>query len=186
MEATEDVLAMRLRAADATREVIAGVRPEQFGAPTPCPDWDVRGLLDHMVGFCRRMAAGVGGTEAPTDPSRGDDPIAAFGAASRELDAAWRGEGVLERTFTLPWGEMPGSLLARMATVELLVHGWDIATATGQDRALDPVACEAALAYGRAMMRPEFRQRGGFGPEVAPPAGASPADRLAAFSGRRP
>ena len=82
---------------------------------------------------------------------------------------------------------MPGANVAQTLFADTVIHAWDIAKATGQPTSLDPGLCEAVLAWGRTVMRDEYRRPGGgFGPEVAVPASAPACDRLAAFYGRRP
>ena len=189
MQATTDVLALHARAIPVAQQVIDGIRPEQMTAPTPCADWDVRALLNHLIGFHRLVAAGAAGqaTSGRDVDFVGDDPTTAFADAAREASAALRAPGGLERTYRLPWGEMPGEALARPIFADTMIHAWDLARATGQPTSLDPDLCEAVLAWGRTVMKDEYRQPGGaFGAEVPVPADAPACDRLAAFYGRRP
>jgi uncharacterized protein (TIGR03086 family) len=189
MQEPTDVLALQGRASTIARRVVDAVRPDQLGEPTPCSEWDVRALLNHIVGLQRTFAAAVAGEALPDadDDVVGDDPKRAFVDASQAVDRALRGPGVLDQTFRLPWGEMPGQMIARVLFLDLTIHSWDLATATGQPRSLDPELCGMALTFGRSMLRDEFRRPGGaFGPEVAIAADAPICDRLAAFYGRRP
>ncbi len=88
----------------------------------------------------------------------------------------------------MPWGETDGGSLARMLLADTVIHAWDLAKATGQPTdALDPDLCDAVVAWGRTVMRPEFRTpEAGFGPEIAISPDAPACDHLAAFYGRRP
>lgn len=104
--------------------------------------------------------------------------------------AAWRREGALEGTVRLPFGEVPAAWCVDQQISDLVVHGWDIAKATGQPTALDPELGQASLAWARENLLPELRgdEGGGyaFGPEVPVPDTAPLHDRLAAFFGRDP
>ena len=92
----------------------------------------------------------------------------------------------MEKTLTLPWGEMPGAAFMGLASTDIFVHGWDLAKATGQSTDLDPALADQLLAGSRMAINPGFRNEQGnpFGPEQSAPAGASSADQLAAFLGR--
>lgn len=122
---------------DATERLVAGVRDEQWSDPTPCSEWNIRDLLDHLVGgnvsFARRVRGDASSPEEarPADPL-GDDPLAAYRAAAEELVAACRLPGALERTITAPFGQVPVAVALHLRVVEALVHGWDLARATGQ------------------------------------------------------
>ena len=189
MDAAEDVLALHARAVAVGQRVVDGIRPDQLADPTPCNEWDVRAILDHLSGLQRSLAAAADGGPSPDHDAAPDDvdPRAAFVASTRAAEAALRAPGALDRTFRMPWGEMPGGAIARVLFMDLMIHSWDLAKATGQPTSLAPDLCETALAMGRAMMKDEFRGPGrGFGPEVAVPADAPACDRLAAFYGRRP
>ena len=112
------------------------------------------------------------------------DPLAAFGPALGDLAAAITAPGALDRTVAAPFGEVDGETFARFVVLDGLVHGWDLATATGQ-RYDPPVALvDAADAFARQAVDP-LRDGVAFGPEVAPPASATRIQQLAAFTGRR-
>jgi uncharacterized protein (TIGR03086 family) len=100
--------------------------------------------------------------------------------------AAWHTPDTLDATITLPFGDVPGSVAASINFVDVLVHGWDLARATGQHATLDSHLAEPALEISRNLVSDQLRAAGAFGPEVAASAGASTADRLVAFLGRNP
>jgi uncharacterized protein (TIGR03086 family) len=177
------VLDRHARAVAAVEALIAGMGDGALGRATPCPDWDVRALLDHLGGLHRLVGPSVPEPAAADDA----DPAARCVAAMRAAQRVLRAPGALERSYELPWGATPGALLARLLLADTAIHGWDLARALGTPLPLDPAVCEDVLTWGRAMMRPEFRTPdAGFGPEV-PVADAAPAcDRLAAFYGRTP
>jgi uncharacterized protein (TIGR03086 family) len=170
-----------------TRAVLAKVATSQLDAATPCQSWDVRGLINHVVGGQYFFAAGVQGTPPPAEQDyAGGDFVAAFDEATAGTIAAFGADGVLDKMHTLPFGEMPGSAFMGLATTDTFVHGWDLAKATGQSTDLSPELATALMAQSKMAIQDAFR-----GPEGAPfgmateaPAGASSADQLAAFLGR--
>lgn len=175
--------------------VVSGINAEELSQPTPCPGYDVAGLIDHLVEAARRAAA-VGRGQAP--PPGDESPHVDLSEAPERLqhaasDAAqgWANDSRLSATVTMPWGEVyTGSTVVDMYVAELAAHAWDLARATGQLDTLDPSLAVPALEGARAMVRPAYRNLVGpgapFGTEVAPPADADDWERLAAFMGRDP
>jgi uncharacterized protein (TIGR03086 family) len=164
--------------------VIGGVRPDQYGEKTPCTEWTVRDLLEHMIG----VVAGLGATAAGTPGGAfalGKEPAAQFQEAAASALAAWRTPGVLDRVIDGGAGQMPGRVLAGINLLDTATHTWDLATATGQPSALPGDVAAAALEASLATISPEIRP-GRFGPEIAVPDGASTTERLVAFLGRTP
>ena len=176
-------------ALDGTGQLVAAVGTEQWQLPTPCPDWSVRQLVAHVVGG-NRLAAGVLRGDPldqlgrPGEDPLGDDPVGAFRASADELLAAAGGAGVPAGTFTLPAGTLPGPAVLHLRTVEALVHGWDVARATGQRAPFPDELVEPELAFSRALLGRLPADRQPFGPS-RPVADDAPAiDRLAALLGR--
>ena len=162
----------------------SGVKADQMTAPTPCADFDVRALLEHELGALEMFTSALTGEQAQV--SLGTDPGAAVrDATKRNLDA-WRQPGVMSRTITLPFGEMPAPAVLGLSITEVLVHTWDVAKATGQDTNLDAAACEVALNNLRQAPQELIRSPGVFGPVVECSKEAPLADQLAAFAGRKP
>ena len=142
--------------------VIAGITPEQLDRPTPCAEFTVRGVLEHMVGGATMFAASYRG-QAPADPDL-SDVLGAIGPTLEDLGAAMSAPGALDRTIAAPFGEVPGDAFARFVVLDGLVHGWDLATATGQpyDPPEELVAEVEAFARGQldaAARRPDLRRR---------------------------
>jgi uncharacterized protein (TIGR03086 family) len=176
------------RALNQAGTVISRVRPGQEHLPTPCTDWDVRELVNHVVADVRQFSAGVGGEAAdkPEGDLIDDDWEGAYRRAAADLMSAWRQDGVLERPVKTPMGEVPATWRIGNQVADLVVHAWDIAVATGQSTELDPELGEASLAWGRENLKPEFRGEGKQFAEEVPVEGDAPLhDRLAAFFGRR-
>ena len=162
--------------------VIAGVRPEQHGDTTPCTEWTVRDVLDHMIGVVAGVGAAAAG-EAPTPFELSSDPAAQFETASKAALVAWRQPGVLDRVVDAGPGPMPGRVLASINLLDTATHTWDLATATGQERELPAPVAEAALEASRAIVDDGIRA-GRFAPEQPLPDGASVTQELVAFLGR--
>jgi uncharacterized protein (TIGR03086 family) len=176
------------QAVQATRAVLTQVRPDQLSQKTPCESWTVSDVINHIVGAQHFFISGVTGTPsaAPENPAAGDF-VAAFDKSSAESLAAFNTEGAMEKTITLPFGQLPGSAFVGLAAVDTFQHGWDLAKATGQKTDLAPQLAEQLLAGSKMTISDAFRGPDGvapFGPEQQAPDGSSNADQLAAFLGR--
>jgi uncharacterized protein (TIGR03086 family) len=178
-----------------TRKVLANVKPDQLDQPTPCESWDVRRLVNHIVGGSYWFAASTDAGQAPEVDTTGDtdyaagDRVAAFDEGIRRAVAAFSAEGAQEKMIKLPFGEFPGAIFMGLATTDTFTHGWDLARATGQDANLEPELAEQLLAGAKMSIPDEFRGPDGvapFGPEVKVPDSSPAADRLAGFLGRTP
>lgn len=184
-----DVLMTLKRSANATAAVARGVRPEQFDSPTPCAEWNVEQLMNHLIGSLEYFKArGEGHQVGPPQsapPTTYDQTVQALQGAAMATAVAWQRPGALEQTIDTGAGEMPGSALATMALSEMLTHSWDLAKATGQRMPADDVEVDGVLAGMKQTLKAEARQPN-FGPESTAPNGAPPIDRLAAFLGRHP
>jgi uncharacterized protein (TIGR03086 family) len=163
--------------------VVGGIRADQLDNPTPCAKFTVRGVLDHMIGGATTFSAAFGGVESrQADTS---DVLAGFGTALTGLAEAMHTPGALDRTVQAPFGEVHGAVFARFIVLDGLVHGWDLATATGQAYEPPEALVAEADAFARRAIEP-LRDGDTFGPAVEPPPSATPIQRLAAFTGRRP
>jgi uncharacterized protein (TIGR03086 family) len=174
---------------DKTGDVIAGVGADQVGRPTPCEDYDVAALRDHIVGWIQVFDAGSNGRTFEGDAMAyrcGADPEAEFRAAAAGVVAGWQEHG-LDRPVRVISGEMPGEMVFNMTLMEYLTHGWDLAVATAQ---VPPYTeDEAAETLARAEGTLPAEMRGGdspFGPPVPIASEAPSLDRFIAFMGREP
>ncbi|MBO1334920.1 TIGR03086 family metal-binding protein [Streptomyces sp. VRA16 Mangrove soil] len=187
MTRTSDMVSRIQQAVDGTEAVVGAIGDTQWHRPTPCPGWDVRAELNHVVGGIRIYAAELTGGEAGAAHEAdwlGDDPRGAFARAA-ELDrAAWRRPDALDGEVRLGFGTVPAPMAAQIHLTELMVHGVDLAVAVGAERLIDEVACARLLAEMRAMDFGTFRRPGMFGPEIPAPAGAPAHRGLLAFLGR--
>ncbi|MFE2874208.1 TIGR03086 family metal-binding protein [Streptomyces roseus] len=171
---------------------LAAVRPEQYDAPTPCEEFDVRRLSSHLVAVVRRISVIGRGEDPFSVPSFADEIAdggwaAAWEPGAREVAQVWGDPGILGRQLRLPIGVLPGAAAAAVYTHELTVHTWDLATATGQAPEWDPALIERVIGVVRRALPAE--SRGGripFAEVVTVDPGAPAIDRLVAWAGRRP
>ncbi|MEB3982974.1 TIGR03086 family metal-binding protein [Mycobacterium sp. 663a-19] len=177
-----DPLVAHQRAQDAFAGVLANVSADQLDAPTPCSEWTIRDLIEHVIGG----NANVGKLAGEELPARPDDPVAAHRAFAAAAQQAFAGPDGMSRMFTLPFGEIPGQMFIGLRTSDVLTHAWDLAAATGQPTDLDPELATEQLAAARAFVGPQFRGPGKpFAEEQPCPPERPPADQLAAFLGRK-
>jgi uncharacterized protein (TIGR03086 family) len=162
--------------------VISGVRPEQHDARTPCSDWTVHDLLEHMIGVVDGIGAAAGG-RPPHPFTLGADPAGQFEEAAAATLSAWRTPGVLDRVVDAGPGPIPGRVLASINLLDTATHTWDLATATGQPAELPDAVAGAALEASRMAISPEIRP-GRFADELEAPHGASTTQQLVAYLGR--
>jgi uncharacterized protein (TIGR03086 family) len=179
------------RSLDVASAVVGGLKPDVMSDPTPCSEFDVATLTNHLTGAVARTGSIARGTPVTglLEPS-GAEPeegwAAAFEAARSEALDAWADDALLAKEFTLPWATMPGAGIVTMYAMEATLHSWDLAVATGQDHLLDDEVAERLLPAAQEWLPPEHR--GGeipFGPVVEVAEDARAADRLAGFTGRQ-
>jgi uncharacterized protein (TIGR03086 family) len=178
MEQDQDLLTLYARASEWTSDKIAGAT--DLAAATPCEEWTLRELLNHMletqsyfIGAARGEQASPPGA-APADVLS-DDPRAGFERARADVLRVFGQEGVIEKT---------GPALG-IAFADALLHGWDVARATGQDDRMPEGLASAAYDVIHGRFSDEQRV-GVFKPEVAVAADATPQQRLLAYTGRDP
>jgi uncharacterized protein (TIGR03086 family) len=174
-----------------TARIVAGVRDHQLCDPTPCEGMTVAALLDHLVGLTtafRQAAEKVpqGGGPRADAANLAPDWRMRLPAQLEELAAAWRVPAAWEGTTVAGGVEMPAPAMAVVALDEVLIHGWDLAVATGQDYRPDPAAVEVCLDMVGDRSDPADEPEGLFGPVVPVPADAPPFDRLLGQTGRDP
>ena len=181
------------RALDGAKAMVATVQPQDLATQTPCSEWDVKGLINHMIGVCQGFAGALSGaTTGPGGPGGeadlvGDDPGAAYAQAADTVMREWRAPGALEKTVKMPMGEMPGTFAVQIVTADQLIHTWDLAKALGRPYAMDPDLATATYEMARQNLGPEMRGPGtAFAAEVPCPETAPIHDRLVAFLGRQP
>jgi uncharacterized protein (TIGR03086 family) len=170
-----------------TEAVVAAVRADQWTAPTPCTELDTRGVLNHLVRGNLLFTAIIHDQPRPVpgEDHLGGDPLAAYQWAAAQLRQEFRGPGVLESVYEAPFGTAPGTALVHVRIVENLVHGWDLARATGQPGPFPDDIAGRALARSRKNLTSRPAGPGApFAAEVPVPPDAPAVDRLAGFLGR--
>ena len=180
---------LHAQALDATGRIVRGVPADGWHAATPCAGWDARALVNHLVSgnlWAAELAAGgtIEGVGSRLDGDLlGDDPAAAYEQSAAAAAAVFRRPGALDAPSAVSYGPVPGSVYAGHRFLDVLVHGWDLAMASGQDYALDPQLMQAC----QQVIEPQleaFRSAGALGPEVTVPADASAQTRFLALLGR--
>ena len=180
-----DASSLHRRSVEEFLRRVDAVGPDQWQDPTPCTEWDVRALVNHVVGeemWTRPLVEG-GTVEEVGDrfdgDLLGDDPAATARTAGTDAAAAMDEQAPRGVTVHLSFGDFPVEEYAMQLTADHLVHGWDLAAATGQDRALDPALVEAVASWFRE--REEmYRGAGAVGPRPDVD-GDAQTDLLAAF-----
>jgi uncharacterized protein (TIGR03086 family) len=182
-----NVVELDRRAALGTAALIEGTSDDQYGAATPCPDWTVRDLITHLIaGNVKYVEIGRGKEWARGAPDvvLDDDPAGMYRRTLDTMLEAWKQPGVLDRETALPVGRGRAESALYLHLGESLVHGWDLARATGQLSPWDDEVVEAGLTQFRSWL-PAQRPPGTPFSDASPcPADAAPIDQLAAFLGR--
>ena len=168
--------------------LVACVRPDQLADPTPCTELDVEGLLKHLFGVADRLVVMGEGhpaeSAAPSIPTLPDDVVGAYRSRVEQGRRAWNDPASLGRLVEAPFGRVPGAVVLGVYLAENLTHGWDLATATGQDPEAEPALVGPAYATMRRTLPAEGREGFPFAPPVDPAPDAGPLERLANWSGR--
>jgi uncharacterized protein (TIGR03086 family) len=178
-------------AADAAARTVANVRAAQFGGPTPCTDWDVQALLNHLILWtsysleARAQGGSVGQELIDRDFAADPGFAAAYRAQLDRALAAWADPAAWARELNVMGTATPAADVAALNIAEMVLHSWDLAAATGQRYAVGDAATAAAARAVEANAD-LFRQYKGFAEPVEVPASASALDRLLATSGRDP
>jgi uncharacterized protein (TIGR03086 family) len=176
---------------EALHTLVQGVKPNQWGNPTPCAKWTVRDLTSHLVGGGHMFAASFRGDVAEIEPGAdtpdmlGDDPVGAVDGMVAAFAAAADTPGAMERDIVLPFATLPAQIALNVAKFDILVHCWDLAQATNQK--FDPPADIVAegMQMAEMLISPEARDGDTFADPCDVSAGASAMDELAAFAGHR-
>ena len=170
-----DLLARALGQAES---LIANLTPDEASLPTPCTEWDLSTLVNHVIRDTQQFTKMAAGAKwEPGEITLGPDQwLSAFTLGSGQLLAAWREQGA---------SDAAGTNRISQQIAEFSVHGWDIARATGHTGELDAEVAAFGLNWAKQALKPEYRGTA-FGPEVEVSSDAPEVDQLAAFFGRRP
>jgi uncharacterized protein (TIGR03086 family) len=184
-----DITELHAQALDATGRIVSGIPADRWHDATPCPEWDTHALVNHLVAgnlWAAELADGgtIEGVGSRLDGDLlGSDPAAAYADSAAAAAAVFRRPGALDEPCAVSYGPVPGSLYAGHRFIDVLVHGWDLAVATGQDPTLDPDLMEAC----RQVIEPQldaFRGAGALGPALVVSADAGPQTQFLALLGR--
>jgi uncharacterized protein (TIGR03086 family) len=174
-------------ALDLAGDLVAGVPAASWGDPTPCAGWSVRDLVGHVVAGNALFARALGGQyQDPAGPAGPGDAalLPAYRDSAAALVEAFGQPGVLGKIVTVPFGTVPGVVALHLRITEVLVHGWDLATATGQHAAFPADLAEQELAFSIEKLSDIPPGRRPFAPPQPVAADAPALDRLAACLGR--
>lgn len=170
-------------------EAIHNVKPDQLSDPTPCSEFDVKALLNHLLGGMSMLTTAAQGEKAapPTEDLVGDgsDVAAKYDAAREKLLSVIKDPKVFDATWQMPFGDLPGKMMAGIAFMEHATHTWDVRKATGQDTEL-PADFVAEVDSVVRPMDAMLRMPGVCAAAVTVPDSASETDKLMAFLGRQP
>lgn len=189
-----ELRSLMVPAADAAVQIVRAVPAGALNGPTPCPDWDARGLANHLVFWTGRGEYAAHKQQPPAEPTEETDFTAdedwreQFAAQALKTAEAWASspeawEGDTSLSGTGPG--MPAAVIGGMVFGEWIMHGWDLAAATGQRPEFAPELIEAAY-EGAASIADMARQYGAFGAEVPVPESAPQMERLLGLAGRDP
>ena len=174
-----------------TRAVVAGVKDDQWNDPTPCEGWTVRELVNHIVaGNCWVMPLVSGKTidevgDRLDGDILGDDPLAAYEESAGEASAAFKAPGAMSAPCAVSYGPVPGEVYAGHRFCDVLIHGWDLAKATGQDTRLDSGLVQACWDV-MSPQAPLLKASGMCGGDIDASEDADLQTRLLALLGRTP
>lgn len=185
-----DLPEVHARALDNTGRIVAAITPAQMHEPTPCEDWDVRALLHHVVSGNLWVEPLVGGETIEQVADRfdgdllGDDHVGAYERSAAVAAAAFRRDGAMQAPCAVSYGPVPGEVYCGHRLIDVLVHGWDLAVATGGDTTLPEDLVQRCL----EVVTPQaeaLAASGAYGHGVQVGEGASAQTRLLALLGRR-
>ena len=184
-----EVPELHRRAVESFGSRVHEVGDDQWNGSTPCTDWDVRTLVNHLVGESLwTVPLFEGGTIAEVGDRfdgdvLGEDPKAAWDRSAGPAVAAVQGDGAMERIVHLSFGDFPGSDYAWQLLFDYTIHSWDLGRAIGADERLDPELVEECLGWF-ASVEDMYRQSGAIGERPDIPDDADPQTRLLAMTGR--
>jgi uncharacterized protein (TIGR03086 family) len=194
-----DIRARFERASAGFARLLRGVGPAQWDQRTPCPEWTVRNLVNHMAAGNLNYVGLVHGATAAEFLARrdtdvlGTDPVGVFAGSVRACAAAFAEPGALDRLVDYPFGTVTGRQALAVRTADSVIHTWDLARAIGADERLDPELVAwlddhvAEIYAGLPEMPVSARTTNGFfAPARMPGADATQQDRLLLLMGRTP
>ena len=172
------------RLGDAFADKIAAVPDDRWESQSPCEEWKARDVVNHVVGT-QGMFLGFIGEELQDVPSVDDDPAGAWNAARSQIQQRLEDPDKATTEFEGMTGKSTFEAgVDKFLCTDLVVHGWDLARATGLDETIDPEDAKR-VQRNMASMGDGLRSPGAFGAEVEPPSGADEQQKMLAFLGRK-
>ena len=179
-------------ALDLFTERVHAIRPDQWDDPTPCAEWTVRDLVNHLAveqmwvpPLVREGASMADQGDALEGDLLGDDPVATWDAAAAAAQDAFREPGALDRMVGLSYGESPATHYCAQMTADAAVHAWDLSRAIGADERIPKPLVDFSVREV-APYAADLEESGLFAAPVDPPPGADAQVRLLALLGREP
>jgi uncharacterized protein (TIGR03086 family) len=177
-----DEFASAEEALDAAHQATETIRDDDLYRPTPCPDWDVQALADHLIDTLSRLGVAAGIERTVPEGNFIDLRIQ---QVTRPILVGWRRRGLADDV-EFAGRTLPAHLALGILQLELVVHGWDFAVALGRPFDVPDAYAAHVLGLARQTLNEQSRATAGFDPAVPVPVDASPFDQLVAFSGRNP
>jgi uncharacterized protein (TIGR03086 family) len=173
-------------AATRMARLVQGVRADQLTAPTPCPEWRTADLLAHVHEFTAVFTANARKEPIPPLDGLPDDWRTVLPDRLDELARAWRHESAWQGRVSAGGVDLTGEQNALVAAEELVVHGWDLARATGQEAPWTEQDLSAVERFLEEFAAPIASGQGPYGPAVPVLTDAPRADRVLGRTGRDP
>ncbi len=173
---------------DKTSALVAACTEDQLRLPTPCGDFDVEALVEHIAVWIQVFDAAVNEQALEFDPAThrvGKERPEAFARAARSIMVGLQERGY-DRPMTMTSDPVPGEFILNMLLMEYVGHGWDLSTAVSTPSPYSDDEAAVALSAAQAIIQPQYRGTGMFDHEIAVLADTSPIDQLVAFLGRNP
>lgn len=180
-----------LTALDSTDKLVSGLianlTPDDRERATPCTEWTVHDLLEHMCAGGHMIACGLERqtTPAETPDYLADGPASGWAATIVHMREAATPDSLSE-THKMPFGDVPGEIALSVIVADHATHAWDLARATDQRLDMDDALAEWSLAVWQSVIPAEGRTGDGFAPAVAVSGSASSVDQLVGYTGRQP
>ncbi|QKV91875.1 TIGR03086 family protein [Streptomyces sp. NA02950] len=188
--ADQPLLARYAEALELFTERVHTIAPDQWDAPTPCTEWTVRDLVNHLAveqmwvpPLVREGSNLADQGDALEGDLLGDDPVATWDAVAAEAREAFREPGALDRTVDLSFGETPAAHYCAQMTADAAVHAWDLSRAIGADERIPKPLVDFSVREV-APYAVDLEESGLFAAPVEPPPGADAQTKLLALLGR--
>jgi uncharacterized protein (TIGR03086 family) len=185
-----DLQQLHQRSLDEFDRYVREIKPDQWGDATPCSEWTVRDLVNHIVNEDKWTVPLMQGSTVEEVGDRldgdllGDDPHGAWEMAKKEASNAVQSEGALDKTVNVSWGQIPSTEYVFQLLTDHVIHAWDLARGIDADDALDPDLVETVYTLVLPHAK-EWQGSGAFGTPVETPDNADTQTKLLALLGRK-